>query len=449
MALVYASNTFPRINTDRFGGSDVRTRRDILKGSISLALAALPAGAMVSARSAQDEAPPPTGTPDAVSSDESAPLPSFAIYPKETGPRTFFDVTVEAGERQEHTVVLANAGDAELGVFVGRTFAVDVGVKVNGGLESGGPDQEKTGATTWLDYPTDEVRLDPGQGIERTFSVSVPGDATPGQYITAICFETAEPIAVPGVPNLKQNLRKTIAFYLTIPGDIRPEFVIENVHLTTDESWSGIEAEVVNTGNVLVRPEGRVTVSTTDGAPIATVEIGYDAFYAGKTGLIQTGFGDILPSGDYLVTIELRDPETGATAIVEDQPIATTTRAEQEAAAAPPVAFAAATGEIVPSPDDPQFLRLDATIANSGEAVTDAEVSLQATRDGELVENYVVVSPLSLPQGETDVSSRYVPLDGWESGTWVFTLSVQIRDRESGVAQVLSSIELGDPIVIS
>jgi hypothetical protein len=58
------------------------------------------------------------------------------------------------------------------------------------------------------------------------------------------------------------------------------------------------------------------------------------------------------------------------------------------------------------------------------------------------------VSPLSLPQGETDVSTRYIPLDGWESGTWSFKLNVQVRDRESGVAQVLSSTGLGDPIVI-
>lgn len=394
----------------------------------------------------QPATPQTSATP---SVDEETQLPSFGIYPKDSGPGSFFDVRQEAGTRDRYTVVLANTNDEARGEFRGRVFAVDVRTALNGGLETGGPEDEKTGTTTWLDFPNDIVTLEPGKGIERTFEVTVPDDTPPGEYVTALCFETAEPLPIPGVPNLKQNLRKTIAFYITVPGDVHPEFSIENIHMVVDETWSGLEADIVNSGNIRVKPEGRLTVSTTDGEPILTTEIAYDAFYAGQTGRIQYGFGDLLPAGEYDVTIELRDPDTSATAIVENQRITTTTQEALDAAAAPPVAFTSASGELKPDAESPQFLQIDATLENTGDAMDDTELSLKVTRDGELVENYVVVSPLSLPEGDTTVTNRYIPPDGWAPGAWTFTLSVQVNDRVTGVSTVLSSISLGDPIVIS
>lgn len=423
----------------------MRKRQTSSIGGLALLLALLLALGGSPALARQDSTP---GSPVADASP-TPPIPSFSIFPKETGPSTFFDVNQDAGTSENYTVVLANTGDDELGDFEGRVFAVNVRVALNGGLETGGPDEAKTAPTTWLDFPNDIVTLAPGKGIERTFSLSVPEDTPPGEYVTALCFETAEPLPIPGVPNLKQNLRKTIAFYITVPGDLHPEFSIENIHMVIGETWSGLEADIVNSGNVRVRPEGRLTVSTTDGQPILTSEISYDAFYAGLTGRIQYGFGDLLPPGEYEITIELRDPDTGAEAIVENQHITTTTQAALDAESAPPVSFVAATGELKPSADEPQFLLIDATIANIGEPVDDAELSLNVTRDGELVENYVVVSPLSLPEGETPVSNRYVPLDGWTPGTWAFTLSVQVHDRETGVSTIVSTTNLGDPVVIS
>lgn len=332
---------------------------------LPLATAAKP---VVTAR-VDSTAATPAATPDI------APPPSFAIYPKETGPRTFFDVKQDAGSKQTYTVVLVNAGDKTQGDFKGRTFVVDGRAKVNGGLDSGGPNEPKTGETAWFDYPNDVLTLQPGKGVERTFTVTVPTGTQPGQYVTALCFETADPLPVPGVPNLKQNLRQTIAFYLTVPGAIRPEFSIENVRIVTDPGFTGVEAEIHNTGNILIRPEGRLTIKKPDGPPLLTTELGFGAFYADRTGTIQTGIGDLLPPGQYVVTIELRDPKTGATAIVDNQPVATTS-GDAAAVAAPPVSFSAVSAQIRPSAAKPQFLNLDATLANTGDPVADAELSL-------------------------------------------------------------------------
>ena|GEM_PF-746650 len=404
----------------------------------------LPGFISVQPVSAQEASPTPVASPTATPS----PTPIFAIYPKETGPRTFFDVTQEAGTTASYTVVLVNAGTEANGVFRGRTFVVDGRTKVNGGLDTGSSSDLKTDATTWLDYPNDIVSLEPGKGIERTFTVTVPEGTPVGQYVVAMCFETADPIEIEGVANLKQNLRQTIAFYLTVPGEVHAEFSIEKLRIQSDQIWSGIEAEIVNTGNVLVRPEGRLTINAADGSPLATTEIAFGAYYAGQSGLMQVGIGGLLPIGDYQVTVELRDPATGATAIVENQTVAVTADGGFVATDAPPVEFLSATGVIAPDLANPQFVNVDAVISNTGDPVVDGELSLNVLRDGVLVENYVVVSPLSLPQGETTISSRYIPIDGWVAGTWTFTLSLQQLDRSTGVSTVLATTSLGEPIEI-
>jgi len=376
------------------------------------------------------------------------PLPVFAIYPKDTGPRTFFQVTQAAGTTVNYTVVIANTGEKGSADFTGRAFAANVYIRTNGGLDTGAPDEAKSGATAWFEYSTDIVTLKPGTGIERTFAVVIPEETKPGEYVSALSFETAEPIEVPGTPNLKQILRQTIAFIITVPGTVVPSFSIDNLHLVVDPAWTGLEATLVNTGNVLVKPTGKITISDSSGKPLTSQDVVFGTFYAFKSGLIQTGFGNTLPAGDYQVTFELRDPETGATALIENQKITSVTQGELSAEAIPPINFDEATAEIKPALDNPQFLNVTAIVSNTGDPITGAELNIAAYHDGELVENYVLVSPLALPAGETNLSNRYIPAEGWSTGAWSFTLSVQVRDRETGVASILSTVNLGDPVLI-
>jgi hypothetical protein len=75
----------------------------------------------------------------------------------------------------------------------------------------------QTGTTTWLDYPAETLDLDPGRKVERDFTVTIPDDTPPGQYITGIVLQTAEPIAVGESTMLRQNIVKAIAVFITIP----------------------------------------------------------------------------------------------------------------------------------------------------------------------------------------------------------------------------------------
>lgn len=373
-------------------------------------------------------------------------LPSFGIYPKDTGPGTFFNVMQEAGTTKAYTVVMINGGDASNGPFKGRAYAANVTIRPNGGLNSGNPTEAPTGATAWLDYPTEIYTIDPGKGIERTFNVTIPKDVKPGQYIAALSFETADPIEIPNTPALKQNLRQTIAFEITVPGKVEASFQIKDVHVIADPEWTGLLATISNTGNVLVKPSGTITISDVNGNPLGSLPLSLGTYYAFKDGLIQIGIGSLTPNGVYLVTIDLHDADSGASASIENQKVEVTTSAAIAAANAPPIGFDSATGTLRPSPDKPQFLDVAATVTNTGDPVTGAELDISAYKDGKLVETYVLVSPLALAKGSTNVTSRYIPATGWTKGAWSFKLSVQVRDAKTGVATILNTVSLGNPV---
>ncbi len=135
----------------------------------------------------------------------------------------FFDVTMHPGETRTLEVELANVGDAAIAV---RTYAADVYTIINGGFGARLRDEPQTGTTLWLDYPTDVLQLPAGKGIRRTFTVAVPADAEPGEYITSLVLENDEPIRGSGDVALDQIVRQAIAVVVTVPGQRSPALAI-------------------------------------------------------------------------------------------------------------------------------------------------------------------------------------------------------------------------------
>ena len=130
--------------------------------------------------SAQDATPPP----------ETQPNRAIAFYPEETGQGTFISVEVKPGETTTVTVILGNAGDLEQTI---RTYAVPAHSATNGGFlqtDSGTPPDVQTG---WLDYQEAEYTFQPTEGISIPVTISVPKDASPGEYVTGLAAEQKDP----------------------------------------------------------------------------------------------------------------------------------------------------------------------------------------------------------------------------------------------------------------
>ena len=236
--------------------------------------------------------------------------PSFLIEPVgDDQAGAYFVAEIAPGESETLTVALGNAGAEEAPA---RTYAANVFTLVNGGFGIRDEDEERTGTTTWLDYEAETLDILPGRMVERAFTVSVPDDADPGQYIAGIVIQTLEPIAIGDSEMLRQNIVKAIAVFITVPGELEPNLEIGEARLKQGVGANSLIVNVENAGNVLLKPAGTLTMTTADGDTVLTAPIEMGLVYAGMSTFIELPIPTVVAPGDYLVDIALEDPETGA-----------------------------------------------------------------------------------------------------------------------------------------
>jgi hypothetical protein len=87
-----------------------------------------------------------------------------------------------------------------------------------------------------------------------------------------------------------------------------------------------------------------------------------------------------------------------------------------------------------------------ATITNNGVTIPTANVTLNVQRDGEAVESYPLAQNQALLNGTTEFSQRYIPVNGWQPGTWTFELIISAVN--GGTETVLASVEITDQITV-
>jgi hypothetical protein len=167
--------------------------------------------------------------------DESGTPPVFAIAPAGEVEGAYFSVTMEPGTEQTLTAALVNAGER---AFDARTFVADAYTVVNGGMGVREDGSEPTGVTMWVSYPTETLRIDPHSTVQREVKVAVPENTLPGQYLTGIVLQTAEPIPGSGSTTFNQALRKTVAVFITVPGPVDARFEVGEASILQGESWS-------------------------------------------------------------------------------------------------------------------------------------------------------------------------------------------------------------------
>jgi hypothetical protein len=386
---------------------------------LGLAALALISATMAPAVSAQNATPP------------VASAPAFVLAPK-TGKTPYFTLTIKPGETQTLTVDLGNAGDDPV---TARTYAANAYSLVNGGFGVRPESDPATGTTTWLDYPAATLTLKPKTLIERSFTVTAPKDAKPGQYLTGLVIQTAEPIAVPGSDMLKQIILKSIAVFITIPGATTPKLTIGQAAIRPVPSATIISIEIVNAGNVLLKPAGSAVVTDASGQTVTTVPIVMDSVYAGLTTTIELPLATDVSPGVYHVALNLKDEATGAKAAAT---VSVTVAGAVATSAPKPVTISALT--LDPARDAAGKLRyvtVTATIANTGEPVANARLTLHVTLDGKPVEDFPMSAALSVPTGTTTVPARYLPAGDWASGKYGFSVTLDAVDPGTGQTTTL------------
>ena len=175
--------------------------------------------------------------------------------------RTSYEYAVNPGTAVEDAHVVANGGTAplDLAVYAADGYTTEAG---QFDLVLGG--EESVGVGAWVTGATDHITVEPGTSVEVPFTVSVPADATPGDYAGGIVTSLAQPGDTEGI-TVDRRLGVRIA--LRVGGELAPALAVEDVRLGYGgglNSFAGGDATVSytihNTGNAVLSAQQAATV---------------------------------------------------------------------------------------------------------------------------------------------------------------------------------------------
>ncbi|MCA1647094.1 MAG: hypothetical protein LC797_17070 [Chloroflexi bacterium] len=222
---------------------------------------------------------------------------------------SYFTLTMQPGESRGLAVQLGNYGTDQARA---RTFAADAYSLVNGGFGARLEGEATTGSTLWVKYPTADLDLAAGSVVERDFSVTVPTSAQPGEYLTSLVVQNAEPTpadngADGGSVAFRQVLRQVIAVSIDVPGPRAPALKIGAITVRTVADRSSIAVAIHNTGNIKLRPTGEFVLWDDAGAEITRFPIVMDPVFAHTETYVEIPFAQLLNPGDYSTQLYLAD----------------------------------------------------------------------------------------------------------------------------------------------
>ena len=198
-----------------------------------------------------------------------------------------------------------------------RTYAADVYTIINGGF--GGASARRArrparprGSTTRLEV----IDLAVGAGVHRSFTVTVPANAAPGEYITSIVLENDQPIQGAGAVGLDQVVRQAVAVVITVPGDRAPGHRDRRARPTrSSPGGRSIAVAVENTGNVRLKPIVRLHAVRRLREPrSARRPCRWTRSTRRRATLVELPLAALLPPGRYTIRLTLADTVQGVTA---------------------------------------------------------------------------------------------------------------------------------------
>lgn len=371
---------------------------------------------------------------------ETPALPEFVIQPVGEYPNGYFDVTLKPGESISlQASIRTTETSAPVSLRTYRTIAVH---PVNGGFGAGSEADDPTGAATWVDYPAQAFELGPAESQEVSFTISVPADAAPGEYVAALVVQTDGPLPIPGMDTFDHVIRNALGITITVPGEQTFGIELGEPTLTLVGNATELTFLVTNTGNTFVRPTGDISITAKDGTAVAQAPVAMKAIYGGNTASLVVSLPQALPEGTYRVSASLHDAPSATSAALDNVSV---TLAAPEVTA--PV-FTLDTVQAAPVGDPVQYVDVAVDVTNPGETIPTATVTLHVSRDGEPVETFQLAENRALPNGPTSITGRYIPAGGWSPGSYTFAVQITTTDLASGAEVILASGELAGAITV-
>lgn len=176
--------------------------------------------------------------------------------------RSSFSYAANPGGLVEDAMVVANRGPVPLDLAV---YAADGFTTDGGQLDLLAKDGKSVGIGAWVHANGGRVRVEPGKTAEVPFKVTVPGNATPGDYVGGIVTSLTQADTAEGI-NVDRRLG--IRIKLRVGGELKPTLAIEDLHVaysgTANPFGKGdatVTYKIHNTGNATLSARQAVSVS--------------------------------------------------------------------------------------------------------------------------------------------------------------------------------------------
>ncbi|MEU8253513.1 DUF916 domain-containing protein [Micromonospora inaquosa] len=176
--------------------------------------------------------------------------------------RSSYSYNVNPGGAVEDAMVVANRGPAPLtlSVYAADGFTTDAGQ-----LDLLTKDKKSVAIGAWVKANASSVVIQPGKTAQVPFKVSIPDNATPGDYVGGILTALTQPDQAEGI-NVDRRLG--IRIKLRVGGELKPNLAIEDLHVKyagTANPFSKGDATVTfkvhNVGNAALSGQQTMTVS--------------------------------------------------------------------------------------------------------------------------------------------------------------------------------------------
>ncbi|MFF2052956.1 WxL protein peptidoglycan domain-containing protein [Leifsonia sp. NPDC058194] len=189
--------------------------------------------------------------------------------------RQNFAYRIEPGKQISDALVVSNHAATPLELDV---YAADGFTTTSGQLDLVTQDTDSVAVGAWTSLQSGRVTIAPGTSVEVPFTVSVPADATPGDYagglLTSLPHTTQE-------DGISVDRRLGIRMHVRVDGELAPAIAVEKMHVdysgTFNPFGSGsatVSYTVHNTGNVRLSAGQTVTLAGPFGwFPVDTGEV--------------------------------------------------------------------------------------------------------------------------------------------------------------------------------
>jgi hypothetical protein len=176
--------------------------------------------------------------------------------------RSSYSYAVNPGGQSKDAMVVTNRGKTalDLGVYTADGFTTDTGQ-----LDLGTKDQKAKNIGAWVKSTHTTVKVAPGKSAEVPFTVSIPANATPGDYEGGIVTSLTQPDQAQGL-NVERRLG--IRIRLRVGGALNPRLAIEDFHIgyhgTVNPFAKGnatVSYTIHNTGNTIQSAQQAISVT--------------------------------------------------------------------------------------------------------------------------------------------------------------------------------------------